>query len=169
MSGLLFLTSDDFEIKTDKKNNNILEHSVRGFTLILFYSTNCVHCNRLIPILKQLPGSISGCLFGMINVNKNTLVIKKSQNTITPLTYVPYIILYYNGRPYMRYDGPSTINDIQIFVRNVTDSIKRQIETDDQSNQDSDKHYCIPEYCIARPTKGGLNDDVCYYNFTEAY
>ena len=76
MSGLLFLTANDFDIKDDNKGNKILEHSVLGFTLVLFYSTNCVHCNKLIPILKQLPGSISGCLFGMINV-KNALVLLK--------------------------------------------------------------------------------------------
>lgn len=169
MSGLLFLTANDFDIKDDNKGNKILEHSVLGFTLVLFYSTNCVHCNKLTPIFKQLPGTLSGCLFGMINVNKNTLVIKKSEHTITPLTYVPYIILYYNGRPYMRYDGPSTMTDIQTFVRNVTDSIKRQIESEGGQASDTDKHYCIPEYCIARPTRGGLNEDVCYYNFTEAY
>ena len=40
---------------------------------------------------------------------------------------------------------------------------------DDEHTIDNDKHYCIPEYCIARPTKGGLNEDICYYNFTEAY
>ena len=168
MSGLLFLTADDFNV-VESNGNKILEHNVRGFTLVLFYSTNCVHCNKLLPILKQLPGTIAGCLFGMINVNRNTLVIKKSNGTITPLTYVPYIILYYNGRPYMRYDGPSSMKDIQNFVRNVTDSIKRQIENDKESLQDEDKHYCIPEYCIARPTKGGLTEDICYVNFTEAY
>lgn len=168
MSGLLFLTADDFKV-VDTGESKILEHNVRGFTLVLFYSTNCVHCNKLVPILKKLPGTIAGCFFGMINVNRNTLVIKKSTNTITPLTYVPYIILYYNGRPYMRYDGPANIRDIQDFVRNVTDSIKRQIENDKEHSEAEDKHYCIPEYCIARPTKGGITEDICYVNFTEAY
>ena len=167
MSGLLFLTAEDFHLKTDGENT-ILEHEVNGFTLVLFYSTHCTHCNKLVPIFKQLPGTITGCLFGMINVNKNLSVIKKSENTITPLTYVPYIILYYNGRPYMRYDGPSSIKEINTFVINVTDSIKRQIDLD-KDNTDDNKHYCIPEYCIARPTKGGLTEDTCYYNFTEAY
>ena len=56
MSGLLFLTADDFDV-VESNGNKILEHNVRGFTLVLFYSTNCVHCNKLLPILKQLPGT----------------------------------------------------------------------------------------------------------------
>ena len=48
--------------------------------------------------MKQLPGTVTGCQFGMINVSKNKKTIRMSKNTITPLTYVPYIILYYKQR-----------------------------------------------------------------------
>ena len=53
MSGLLFLTADDFNV-VESNGNKILEHNVRGFTLVLFYSTNCVHCNKLLPILSAI-------------------------------------------------------------------------------------------------------------------
>lgn len=173
MSGLLFLTADDFSLITDDNNNSIMINNIPNFSLILFYSTHCQHCQNIIPIMKQLPGTISGCQFGMINVSKNKKTVRMSKNTITPLTYVPYIILYYNKRPYMRYDGDiNDINEIQNFVKDVAESILQQvnIQKGDDNNQTSDDyHINIPEYCIAKPITGGGHENICYINFSDAY
>ena len=174
MSGLLFLTADDFSLKEDENGNNIMINNIQNFSLILFYSTHCTHCQNIIPIMKQLPGTVTGCQFGMINVSKNKTTVRMSKNTITPLTYVPYIILYYNRRPYMRYDGDiNDIHEIQTFVKEVAESILQQINTHKQqsnySDNDNDYHVTIPEYCIAKPTKGGVNENICYVNFSDAY
>tara|TARA_E500000178_G_C16856877_1_gene677795 strand:- start:206 stop:739 length:534 start_codon:yes stop_codon:yes gene_type:complete len=174
MSGLLFLTADDFSvIKNDDPNkNDIMINNIDNFSLILFYSTHCQHCQNIIPIMKQLPGTVTGCQFGMINVSKNKKTIRMSKNTITPLTYVPYIILYYNRRPYMRYDGNiNDITEIQSFVHDVANSILQQVQLQNEQggNNNNNDHVSIPEYCIARPTKGGENEHICYVNFSDAY
>jgi hypothetical protein len=171
MSGLLFLTANDFSVISDNKTNNILINNINGFSLILFYSTQCTYCKTILPIFRRMPGTINGCQFGMINIGRNKDVIRMSQNTITPLTYVPYVILYYNKKPYMRYDGPHDINEIQNFVYEVANSIKRQLDTNNVSEDSlvDEQSYIIPDYCIARPTKGGLKENICYINFSEAY
>tara|TARA_Y100000389_G_scaffold167199_1_gene172280 strand:- start:110 stop:628 length:519 start_codon:yes stop_codon:yes gene_type:complete len=170
MSGLLFLTANDFKVITDNKQTNILINNINGFSLILFYSTQCTYCKTILPIMKRLPGTINGCQFGMINVGRNKDVIRMSQNSITPLTYVPYVILYYNKKPYMRYDGPHDINQIQNFVYEVANSIKRQLETNNIQEVDNQEQTCtIPDYCIARPKKDGVKEKICYINFSEAY
>ena len=93
-----------------------------------------------------------------------------SNDTITPLTYVPYIILYYNKKPYMRYDGPHDFVEIQQFVYEVANSIQRQIDSNEiEYENDEDTNFVIPDYCIARPTKGGLKEKICYINFSDAY
>jgi hypothetical protein len=53
MSGLLFLQTEDFSIQKGIKGN-ILCHSIRGLSLLLFYSTNCQHSRTLVPIFKKL-------------------------------------------------------------------------------------------------------------------
>jgi hypothetical protein len=172
MSGLLFLTADDFSKITDENGNNVMINNIPNFSLILFYSTHCQHCQNIIPIMKALPGTVTGCQFGMINVSKNKKTIKMSKNTITPLTYVPYIILYYNKRPYMRYDGDiNNIQEIQTFVKEVADSILQQVNThkNHSDNNQNEYHVSIPEYCIAKPTRGGLQENICYVNFSDAY
>jgi len=70
MSGLLFLSSDDFKVMNTQKGS-ILCTNVPGFCLVLFYSTECVYCQDLIPLFKKIPGNVGGCEFGMINVSNN--------------------------------------------------------------------------------------------------
>ena len=95
MSGLLFLTSDDFGLNKGVRGN-IMCNTIQGFSLVLFYSTQCDHCKELIPIFKQLPGTVGGCQFGMINVSNNRKCVIMSRDTIAPIQVVPYIILYIN-------------------------------------------------------------------------
>ena len=60
---------------------------------------------------------------------------------------------------------------IQNFVLEVANSIQRQIGTNEDNNsvENEDTTYVLPDYCIARPTRGGLKEKICYINFTEAY
>ena len=166
MSGLLFLNSDDFNVLNGEKGK-ILSTEIKGFSLILFYSTQCVYCKKLIPIFKTLPGTIGGCQFGMINVstNKNCVII--SRNSIDPIKYVPYIVLYVNGRPFMKYQGPYDINEIQKFVVAVSQKIQNKHNFDSDENVKENVRGGIPEYTIGNPLYG--TGKVCYLEFDEAY
>ena len=165
MSGLLFLSSDDFT-PTKGSNGNILCHSIPGFSLILFYSTQCTHCQTLIPIFKKLPGSIGGCQFGMINVSSNKQCIRMSKDTIAPIEYVPYIVLYIQGKPFMRYNGPHDSEEIRRFVIEVANKVKSKQKFTSETVKDVKKG--IPEYCLGVPLCGP-DSKVCYLDFNDAY
>uniref|UniRef100_A0A6C0D113 Thioredoxin domain-containing protein n=1 Tax=viral metagenome TaxID=1070528 RepID=A0A6C0D113_9ZZZZ len=167
MSGLLFLTSDDFTISKGTKGD-IMCHSIPGFSLILFYSTQCQHCQTLIPIFKKLPGSIGGCQFGMINVSTNMQCIRMSKDTVAPITYVPYIILYINGRPFMRYGGPHDAKEISRFVFEVSQKVQNKQKFTSENVKEDTRGAKIPSYTIGHPLCGP-DDDVCYLEFEEAY
>ena len=164
MSGLLFLTSDDFHVANGTKGK-ILCHGIPDISLILFYSTMCEHCQTLIPIFKRLPGTIGGCQFGMINVSTNKKCVQMSQNTITPIEYVPYIILYINGRPFMRYNGPQDGNEIRRFVIEVANKVQKKQKFSSKHVKTSKKR--IPEYTLGIPLCGP--DNKCYLVMNEAY
>lgn len=164
MSGLLFLTSDDFNITKGNKGD-IMSHSIPGFSLILFYSTQCEHCQSLIPIFKKLPGTIGGCQFGMINVSTNKKCIQMSNATIAPIKFVPYIILHVNGKPFMRYNGPYDIGEITRFVIEVSKKLQdKQKFTSENIKEDPGNG--IPQYSIGHPLRG---NKVCYLDFDDAY
>jgi len=165
MSGLAFLSAQDFKIIEGQKGP-IMCTDIQDISLILFYSTNCHFCAELLPIFKTLPGTLSGCQFGMINVSKNKDIVRMAKTTIAPITYVPMCILYYAGRPYMRYEGPNRLADIQEFIVEVAKSIqsKKTFEKGAQST----KHREIPAYTIGKP-KIGERDDVFYLEYDQAY
>jgi len=165
MSGLLFLSNDDFVLSKGTKGN-ILCTSIPGFSLVLFYSTQCPHCQQLIPIFKKLPGTIGGCQFGMINVSTNKNCIRLSKDTIAPITYVPYIVLYINGRPFMRYSGPADASEIKRFVIEVAQKVETKQKFSNE-NVKEDARGRIPAYTIGIPKCD--DDEMCYFPFNQAY
>jgi thioredoxin-like negative regulator of GroEL len=166
MSGLLFLQSADFAVQNGLKGD-ILCNSIRGISLILFYSTKCEHCQTLIPIFKRLPGTIGGCQFGMINVTMERDVVRMSSQTIAPIKYVPLVILFVNGKPFIRYDGPHDENEIRKFLVEVTSKLqtKDKFSSDRVKEGKTDKE--IPAYTVGHPLYG--QDNVSYLEFEEAY
>jgi thiol-disulfide isomerase/thioredoxin len=167
MSGLLFLNGEDFVIAKGAKGN-ILCHTLKGFSLILFYSPQCEHCQTLIPIFKKLPGSINGCQFGMINVSTNKTCVRMSKSTIAPINYVPYIVLYVNGKPFMSYKGPPDANEIRRFVFEVAQKVKSNQKIVGEKIKEDPHGRGIPQYTIGHPLYGP-DDKVCYLEFDTAY
>ncbi len=176
MSGLLFLTSDDFTVQ-DGTKGKILCNPIPSFSLVLFYSTQCKHCKTLIPIFKRLPGTISGCQFRLLNVGTNMKVVQKSKGTVTEIQYVPLIILYINGKPFMRYAGKYNKDEITQFVVSMSKRVQtKQAFSNTNNNQNKsdpnikeDPRGGIPEYSIGKPLKGDGRLDVCYLEFKNAY
>jgi len=167
MSALNFLTSEDFRIIKDP-NGYKLCHIIPGFSLVLFYSNRCKYCKDFITIFKELPGTVGGCQFGMINISNNRDCAEKSKNTNTNIEYVPYIILYYNGKPYYHYQGDADINKLKQFIFEMAKKteIKQKISQNPNVIQPK-KRGTIPQYCLGNPIYG--NENVCYLEMEEAY
>lgn len=170
MSGLLFLQAGDFSIQAGSRGD-ILCNSIRGISLILFYSTRCQHSQALIPIFKSLPGSIGGCQFGMINVTNERDIITMSATTVAPIQYVPLIIMFINGKPFIRYDGPHEATEIRKFLVEVTSKLQTKdkffSETAVAAKQGVHGSREIPEFATGYPLFG--QDDDFYLEFDEAY
>ena len=165
MSGLLFLSEDYFKIVNTPKGD-ALGTTIRGISLILFYSTQCPYCEPFIPVFKKLPGTVGGCQFGMINISTNRSIVEKSKNTIMPLTYVPYIVLYSNGNPIVSYDGPPNEQELKNFVMTIVQSNQaKQQFIQDKPVVEKPVENAIPAYTIGKPK----NTDRCYFNWDSAY
>jgi hypothetical protein len=164
---MLFLSADDFFV-VQSQSQSFLSHSIYGISLILFYSNGCNHSNRFLPIFKSISNTTYGCQFGMINVSTNRHVIQMSQSTVTPLKFVPLLILYLNGHPYMIYDGPKEVYYIQTFISEISNSMSSKQQNQQNPNRHiqqgtirNTKH--VPEYLIG--IGHTLVDDVTYLEF----
>lgn len=168
MSSLLFLNSKEFAVQKGPKGP-IMCHSVPGFTLILFYSHMCPHCQNLIPVFKRLPGTVNGCQFGIVNIHANPACRTMSDSTIAPIKYVPFIMLYIDGRPFMSYTGPYTAAEIQRFVIDVANNLQKKQEFSREKVREDPEGGGIPTYSIGKPISGGKDQNVCYLTFLDAY
>lgn len=197
MSGILFLGSDDFCVRAGEKGNMLCMTGWKGLTLVMFYSKECSFCATLITKFKQLPTMVNGCKFGMVCVNRNMDVVEKSKNTISPIEYVPDVILFVDGVPYIRYDGPHEIDSIRSFIFTVYERLQKTCFSDNQQPSlqpasqprpppppthddirmiQQQQHNIrqvangIPEYTVGIPVSGKKNDLMrCYLEFNTAY
>lgn len=177
----IFLTTDDFSVEQINASK-LLFTNIRGISVVMFYSTKCVHCQSLIPIFKTLPRMIPNCQFGMVNIDLNKGVIAMSKETIDPIKFVPYIVFYANRRPIIKYSGPHNLAEIARFVTEVSRTLASQQffqkETAQGVKQGEKEEPKIPEYTIGLPCSGVQHrndethinsDDVCYVSELDAY
>jgi thioredoxin-like negative regulator of GroEL len=165
-NNLLFLNEKNFSLQEGKKGN-VLCCNTRGVTLILFYSKSCPHCSEVLPTFQTLPKVMPNCQFGMLNISNNMKVAQMSSESICPIEYVPFIILYINGRPFMKYTGPKTLEDIANFLNDVLSRLntKKNFNVLKIDNQESE----IPPYSVGVPFNLVCEGEQCYLNFSEAY
>lgn len=187
MNGILFFGGSDFILRQGDNGQLLcLAYDLKGLTLVLFYSNHCEYCDHLIKKFKQLPHLVNGCQFAMVNVSQHPDVPERSAQTMASITYVPDLILYVNGSPYIRYDGQHEIEPIRNFIIEVYKKVAAQINFHNQGSvsspqqpQQPQQHpqlqsqqmpqQQIPAYTIGKPIMGGRDDKVCYLNFSTAY
>ena len=168
MSNLLFLSASDFNIKQGTKGL-LLCHEMQHVSLVLFYSPRCSYCAHLIPIFKSLPKVVSGCQFAMINVSLNKNVVDMSHQTVAPIKYVPYIVLYVNGSPYLEYKGEYNLELIRDFIIDTYKHIQNNVSF---TQKQKHPNIHVPDtglatYSLGSPLYGdGLR---CYIEFDGAY
>jgi len=167
MSALLYLSSNDFDVVQGQKGR-MMCNRIRGFSLLLFFSNACHHCNELIPIFAKLPGTIAGCQFGLINVSADKNCVAMSRGTLSEIQYVPYIVMYVDGKPVMKYAGPYEINEIKRFVLEVSKRIKSKQTFANSSAVQKDPRGGIPAYTLGKPLYGPDNK-ICYLKWDSAY
>ena len=176
---LLYFSAPDFGLKRHK-NEIKLCTGVKGLSLIFFYSNKCEFCHIFTPIFKELPKRVGGCMFGTINISENRDLVETSKSSTTPLEYVPYIILYIDGVPFMRYDGTRSLEGIKTFVFQVAERLQKPADrySSDATNrmlpnesgmeakmnnvQGGEK---FNEHTLGQPKK----QNVCYLSLNDAY
>lgn len=184
-NGIFFFKNTDFVLRQNLKGKLLaFREECKGLYLVLFYSEQCTYCDQLMSDFKLLPQKLLGCKFVMVNINKNPDIVEQSRDTICPITYVPDLILYVNGLPYIRYDGPNNLEDIKKFIIDIANKLEKTsfmeeanpppqqqaIEFQQASSVEEDTK--IPAYTIGKPLCGSGRDEqfgVCYLNFNEAY
>ena len=147
INGKKFLTFNKNESVNDLKNK---------FVLVYFYSTNCVHCKEFTPFFQNLPQEIKGnIVFAMCNAQAPGMmsILQSTIDTTTPITEVPYVLLFHNAMPIKRFAAQT---DIQLLKKFITDA---QTEIVNRKT--------IEPAALASNTKNP--NKVCYLDYACAY
>ncbi len=110
-------------------------------------------------VFKKLVGTIPNCQIGTVNVSLQPELAELSQQTTTPIRYVPLIIFYINGTPFKEFGGNYTEENCKTFVKEVSIKAYEIIGTP-QQEEGSISHTVLERRCSKR---------VCYLNFDNAY
>ncbi len=121
MNSIIHLTAKDFSIQKNSKDENVLCNNIKGIALLVYHSGNgsCKFCDELLPQYKKLPEILNSCKFATMDITASAThkeIIVKSKQTITPIKYVPDIVLTIDGRPFIQYDDEFTLEKLIEFV-----------------------------------------------------
>lgn len=100
------LTPADFNIiKTIK--GDLVEFLSKELTVVLFYKNeeNRKYSDEFKRIFAEIQETGIECKFGVINIDEHSEAAEMASQTKTPINYVPYVVVYAQGRPYMSYGG----------------------------------------------------------------
>jgi hypothetical protein len=166
---LIYLGTNDFYVGEGSKGK-MLCNNLKDLTFVFFHTDpdRCEHCEELIPIFRRLPQFISSCKFALVNLNKNQEIIKMSYSSITPLKHVPYLMLYVNGKPFLRYDGERTLQDLVDFINEVLFRIKSKSKFVDNKNVLKVQEE-IPAFTVGVPYNIRCDEESgkCYVQYSD--
>lgn len=136
-SPVIYFDGKDFETRT-YNNKKIFCLKVDGLVLVYYYSPQCKYCINFTPFFQSLATRlVSTVKFGIVNCKNIMDTINQSLDSTTPISEVPYIMLYSNGWPVERYMGPADIESIKNFIILVREKINSYAAQQAQNAQNS--------------------------------
>jgi len=109
-----FLSAENFVVMGTKQK--ILGINAPGNVLVFFKMQKDNNCAEFEPVFASLARKEKRVSFAVLNISENREVVISSRETNTPITAVPVIILYINGRPHAKFNGTKNIPSIQNFI-----------------------------------------------------
>lgn len=111
----------------ENKSGTFLELSIPDTNLVVFFSPACSASRKLIPHIEDVSVSRiqrgAPCGICLCNVSDHRDIIEMSKGTIQPIKYVPFLVIYHQGRPVISYKGPLTADAIGFFIDDVIENL----------------------------------------------
>jgi len=140
MSNIGSLNSQHFVVTTrgDKRH---LELKVPGLVLVYFKGGNDGNCQKFDPIFYSVANTDKRIKYAIIDVEgSNREIINRSRNTTTPISVIPYMLFYNNGKPYSKYTNKS--KSPELIMDFINKSLQHISTTQQQTSQPK---YYAPE------------------------
>jgi len=174
---VLLHTQQDFELRSLNADAALcLKNPKTLFSLVFFYGPDCDSCDIMRPIFSRNSGIIQECTFIMVNLKHNQNLIHVSNQTKTPIKYVPYILLYHREMPLMEFNGNEySDRALRTFLGDAVAHFGKQRQPQQAPRQvaTTPDYVCRDGLCYASFGIDGADDasrlDVCHLSFENAY
>jgi len=100
-----------------------LNINMPGNVLVFFKMDSCGNCRDVQPVFYQLAGIEKNISYAIVNLTHNRGIVNMSRATTTPITAVPFLILYIGGSPRAIYRGKKTIPNMRSFINKALSTI----------------------------------------------
>jgi hypothetical protein len=109
-----FLNAQNFTVVGSRQKT--LGINLPGNVFVFFKMQGCDNCAQFDPIFAALSRSEGRVSCAILDITQNRDVVLWSRNTSTPITAVPVLVLYIDGRPHAKFNGTRNILSIQAFI-----------------------------------------------------
>lgn len=172
---LIELHADSFRKLKGSKGYVLGIPNANNLTLVMFYSTQCEYCDQAMPELSRLsrhlrennlPIQVAVC-----DVGKNRSIIKESAETVDPIKFVPYTVIYLKDRPYVRYNGNKVAEEMFKYLIEVMrriDTRQQFVKTEKQPTEEETDESEVTTPGMGIPYNTVTEQSVCYLTNEEA-
>ncbi len=165
------LGNDHFYLE-DGKKGKLLCTSQKDLLFVFFYKGDgsCKSCKEMMPEFQQLAKYVPEIKYAVVNVDEQKDVIRKSLKSISPIKYVPYLIVFAQNKPFLRYDGGKTLNDMVAFLKDLLARIPKSALNSIGSTVSSKFESEVPVFAgggIPYNVVCDKNSGICYLTFED--
>jgi thiol-disulfide isomerase/thioredoxin len=121
------LSSKNFSLTNTGRTKN-LNINLGGVVLCFFKMDSCPGCNSFDPIFRQLSLENQNISYAIINLTSSRDIVTMSRDSTTPITSVPFLLLFINGNPHAKYNGQKTITALKSFINKALQHAPRIAE-----------------------------------------
>ena len=151
---ILHLTNNDFYVDNGKKGKVMC--TTQKDILFAFFHLNdneCSNCTTMIPEFVNVAKRLPQIKYALVNLSKYPEIFKKTVDTIAPIKYVPYLIIFVNNRPFLRYDGGKSSSEMYEFIKELLENMPKYLpqyqppqQQSQQQSQPQGNPYQQPQY-----------------------
>ena len=154
---MLYLDSKHFQT-----NGNSVNIGVNGFSVVLFYSNNCRHCHTMGDIFDKLDKGLNGVTIAKVLLDDNKDLINTLKQSGVELKYVPFVVFFAKGEPYMIYSGPNELKALTDFIVEVANTYNVETENTNHENNSMTSKQNDSNSFKSTATQGcAVNDKNC--------
>ena len=144
---ILYLTNNDFYVDNGKKGKVMC--TTQKDILFAFFHLNdneCSNCTTMIPEFVNVAKRLPQIKYALVNLSKYPEIFKKTIDTIAPIKYVPYLIIFVNNRPFLRYDGGKSSSEMYDFIKELLENMPKYLPQYQPPNTQQGNPYQQPQY-----------------------